>query len=96
MSGFHLIEKRQAMILSPDFILPLSSSTNIKPTIVMIKYGSNDLAKGKNPLSVVPKVIDLCHEILKIASSCKKSHSLVSSSKNELLRSIIFLVFISD
>ena len=72
VTEFHLIGKRGAMILSPDFTLPLPSLTNIKPTIVMIQYGSNDLARGKDPLSVASKVIDLCHEILHSVNACQK------------------------
>ena len=72
VTEFHLIGKRGA-ILSPDFTLPLPSLTNIKPTIEMMQYGSNDLARGKDPLSVASKVIDLCHEILHSVNACQIS-----------------------
>ena len=52
------------MLFNQSFQLPFSNLQYIQPDLVMLQYGSNDLAAGITPLEVSAKVVDLAREII--------------------------------
>ena len=69
ISEFHLIGERGAKILNSNFALPPLHF--IQPDIIILQYGSNDLAAGSPPLSVATRIVDIAHLLLRKYPSIK-------------------------
>ena len=69
VSEFHLIGERGAKILNSNFDLPPLHF--IQPDIIILQYGSNDLAAGSPPLSVATRIVDIAHLLLSKYPSIK-------------------------
>ena len=80
---FHLFGKRGTMLFNQSFQLPYSNLQYIQPDLVMLQYGSNDLAAGITPLEVSAKVVDLAREIIINVISVQKVVVLSALCRSE-------------
>ena len=55
---------RQSCITRPDFTLPMDGLRNASPSIVILNYGTNDLAQDVPPPHVASKLMDTAQGIL--------------------------------
>ena len=71
IDSIHLIGNRGAKIVDPNFSLPYDELLHIRPGIVIIDLGTNDLAAGTPPIVVAVKVVDIAIDMMRNIHSIK-------------------------
>ena len=71
VSTLHLIGERGVKVTDNSFRLPLEDLNNVNPEILVMNYGTNDLASGVAPINVAVKVVDLAQLLYNEITSIK-------------------------
>ena len=64
VTNLQLIGQRGAQVTKPNFQLPEQALIHYAPTVVILDYGSNDLANGADPLEVATTIIDIANTLI--------------------------------